>query len=409
MSSEQAFSIEAVRSRFPALGRVDDGLQVAYLDGPGGTQAPQEVIDAFTKTLGQGVSNLGGEFGASMDADQIVEEARSAMSDFFNCSPSEVAFGQNMTSLTFALSRAIAAQWAPGDTIVLTSLDHDANYTPWVRAAKERGVEVRVAEFDVESGALDPEAVGALLDETVRLVAVCAAANSIGTVVDIGAIVRLAHAVGAVVCVDAVHLGPHRSIDVQALDCDFLLVSSYKFFGPHSGVVYGKLDRLAEIDAYRIRPAPPDPPGKWETGTQSFESLAGVAAAVNYLAGLGGESGSRRERLVQAYEWIDVYEQSLIDRFLAGVAAVKGVRVYGSTTAATDRVATFALGSDRESVGELASRMIAAGLYVWSGDYYAVNVMDRFGLADSGGLVRVGFMHYNTAAEVDRVLEVLAT
>ncbi len=409
MSEESPFDVDSIRSQFPALDRAEDGVPVAYLDGPGGTQSPRQVIAAISQTLERGVSNQGGGFRASVDADRIVEEARSAMADFFNCSAAEVAFGQNMTSLTFALSRALSSAWGPGDAIVLTSLDHDANFTPWVLAARDNGVEVRIAEFDVASGELDPDAIGELLDDRVRLVAVCAAANSIGTVVDVATITEMAHAVGALVFVDAVHIGPHRAIDVQATGCDFLAASSYKFFGPHTGILYGRLDRLAETNAYKVRPAPSDPPGKWETGTQSFESLAGVTAAVDYLAGLGGDGkGSRRSQLVEGFAAVGGYEKTLADRFLDGAGRIDELKVYGSTSEAVDRVATFAIAMEGEAIAALTSRMISAGLYVWSGHYYAVNVMDRLGRTGSGGLIRVGFVHYNTATEVDRVLDVLA-
>jgi cysteine desulfurase family protein (TIGR01976 family) len=310
---------EAVRARFPALSRAEGGRLAAYLDGPGGTQVPQPVIDAMSGVLREGVSNLGGGFGASNSAETVTTQARQAMADMFNADPNEISFGQNMTSITFAISRALANTWKPGDAIVVTSLDHDANFTPWVRGATEAGVEVRIAEFDPATGELEPGAVGNLLDEKVRLVAVCAASNAIGTVVDVESVVGMAHQLGALVYLDAVHACPHRLLDVKALDCDFLVASAYKFFGPHTGVLYGKLDLLAALDVYKVRPAPSDPPGKMETGTQSFESMAGVTAAVDYLAGLAGDSGgSRRDRLEAAYSLISGHERSLSAQFLEG-------------------------------------------------------------------------------------------
>ncbi|MDP9494082.1 MAG: cysteine desulfurase-like protein, partial [Actinomycetota bacterium] len=345
----------------------------------------------------------------SDDADIISTEARRAMADMFNADPNEISFGQNMTSITFAVSRAMATTWKPGDAIVVTSLDHDANFTPWVRAATENGVEVRIAEFDPTIGELDPAAIGRLLDQKVRLVAVCVASNAIGTVVDVESIATMAHETGAVVYLDAVHAGPHRLLDVKAFDCDFLVASSYKFFGPHTGILYGKLDQLATLDVYKVRPAPSDPPGKMETGTQSFESMAGITAAVDYLAGLAGDSGSRRERLEQAYALISAHERSLSERFLEGVASIPGVRVYGVPGADRRRVATFAIGVDGHGAESVAAQLARSGLYVWSGHYYAVNVMDRLGVLDQGGLVRIGFVHYNTTGEVDRVLEALAS
>jgi cysteine desulfurase family protein (TIGR01976 family) len=400
---------EAVRARFPALSRAEGGRLAAYLDGPGGTQVPQPVIDAMSGVLREGVSNLGGGFGASNSAETVTTQARQAMADMFNADPNEISFGQNMTSITFAISRALANTWKPGDAIVVTSLDHDANFTPWVRGATEAGVEVRIAEFDPATGELEPGAVGNLLDEKVRLVAVCAASNAIGTVVDVESVVGMAHQLGALVYLDAVHACPHRLLDVKALDCDFLVASAYKFFGPHTGVLYGKLDLLAALDVYKVRPAPSDPPGKMETGTQSFESMAGVTAAVDYLAGLAGDSGgSRRDRLEAAYSLISGHERSLSAQFLEGVASKPGVRVYGVPTPDQRRVATFAIGVEGNGAEEVAAQMIGAGINVWSGHYYAVNVMDRLGVLDEGGLVRIGFVHYNTADEVDRALEALA-
>ena len=408
--SPAAFDVEAVRARFPALDRLEGSKRAAYLDGPGGTQAPQQVIDAMAGVLREGVSNVGGGFSSSDYADTITSEARRAMADMFNANPNEISFGQNMTSITFAVSRALATTWKAGDAVVVTSLDHDANFTPLVRAATEAGVELRIAEFDPATGELDPAAIGRLLDEKVRLVAVCVASNAIGTVVDVESVAAMAHESGALVYLDAVHAGPHRLLDVKAFECDFLVASSYKFFGPHTGILYGKLDRLAALDVYKVRPAPSDPPGKLETGTQSFESLAGVTAAVDYLAGLAGEmAGSRRERLEQAYSLINDYERALSERFLEGVGSILGIRVYGVPTADQRRVATFAIGVEGHGSEAVAAHLARAGLYVWSGHYYAVNAMDRLGVLDEGGLVRIGFVHYNTTAEVDRALEALAS
>lgn len=398
-----------LRSRFPALSRSEDGRPVAYLDGPGGTQVPDTVIEAMSAVLRDGVSNLGGGFDASEDAETITSEARRAMADMFNADSSEVSFGQNMTSITLAVSRALASSWAPGDAVVVTSLDHDANYTPWVRAARDAGAEIRVAEFDTSSGELDPESVARLLDDRVRLVAVCVASNAIGTVVDVAAVAAAAHEAGAQVYLDAVHAGPHRLLDVRAFDCDFLVASAYKFFGPHTGILYGKLDRLAELDFYKVRPAPSDPPGKLETGTQSFESMAGVTAAIDYLASLGGKpADTRRTRLEAAYSLIAEHETALSERFLAGLASIPEITVHGAQRAGPKRVATFAISIDGHRAGEVAANLGRSGIYVWSGHYYAVNAIERLGVADAGGLVRIGFVHYNTMEEVDRVLEALA-
>ena len=407
-SPSPMLSVEEVRSRFPALHRRENGREVAYLDGPGGTQMPRVAIEAMASVLENGISNLGGGFGASIAADEVTASGRQAMADFLNADQGEIVFGQNMTSLTFALSRALAGTWNTGDAIIVTSLDHDANYTPWVRAAEEHGVEVRLADFDPATGLLDPATIIDLLDDRVRLVAVCLASNSLGTLVDISPISTAAHEAGALVFVDAVHAGPHRSIDVEELGCDFLAVSAYKFFGPHIGVLYGRIDHLAALGAYKVRPAPSDPPGKWETGTQSFESIAAVTAAVDYIAGLGGNGDTRRASLLRAYESISIHETGLSRRFLTGIDELDKVQVYGVPEAGDRRVSTFAIGVDGYHPGEVAQRLLANGLYVWSGHYYAVNVMSGLGVLDEGGLVRIGFVHYNTSQEVDRALETLA-
>jgi cysteine desulfurase family protein (TIGR01976 family) len=360
------------------------------------------VVEAMATTQEMGVSNLGGGFGPSDNAERITEEARKAMSRFFNCKPEEVVFGQNMTSLTFATSRAIARTWESGDSVVLTSLDHDANFTPWDMAADDSGVYVRVAEFDPATGVLDPGAVVDIIDDSTRLVAVCLASNALGTVVDVATIAAAAHEVGALVYVDAVHAGPHRRIDVTALDCDFLAASAYKFFGPHTGALFGKIEHLSGLSAYKVRPAPSDPPAKWETGTQSFESMAGVTAAVEYLESIG--SGT----VDSAFEVIDGYEQMLGRRFVDGITETSGVRLYGIPEMGESRVATFAIAVEGQHPVQVAAHMASQGIYVWAGHYYAVNVMDRLGLLEDG-LVRIGFCHYNTIEEVDRALEALRT
>ncbi|HWB88244.1 MAG TPA: cysteine desulfurase-like protein [Acidimicrobiia bacterium] len=403
----EVLDVEDVRSRFPALERTEQGRPVAYLDGPGGTQVPETVIEAMASTLRRGVSNLGGGFGASDEAVRITNESRQAIADLFNGDPTGVVFGQNMTSLTFAVSRALAATWSEGDSVVLTGLDHDANFTPWQRVAAERGIEVRVAEPDRETGELAPDAVTRLLDETVRLVAVPFASNALGNVVDVAAICAAARETGAISYVDAVHAGPHRLIDVAAVGADFVAASSYKFFGPHIGVLHGLPEHLATMDAYKVRPAPSDPPGKWETGTQSFESLAGVTAAVGHIASLG--TGEGRSAIESGMARIGDHERELGRRFLEGIAGMRHVRLYGVPEMNEHRVATFAVAVDGMHPDHVAAVMAERGVYVWSGHYYAVNLMDRLGLLDGGGLVRIGFVHYNTAEEVDRVLEVLGS
>ena len=390
-----SYDVDEIRSRFPALSRVEHGQTVAYLDGPGGTQVPESVIEAMAEPLRRGLSNIGGGYGASDDAIEITAAARSSVGRMFHASPETISFGQNMTSLTFALSRAVANTWSEGDSIVLTSLDHDANFTPWARAAAEKGAEVRVADFHPDSGILEPETVIDHIDDTTRLVAVALAANSIGTVVDVAPICEAATASGAWSFIDAVHAGPHGLIDVASIDCDFLAASAYKFFGPHTGILYGRSGLMASLDAYKVRPAPSDPPGKWETGTQSFESLAGITAAIEHLEWVGWEA-------------IHEHEMRLGERFLEGIEGLDHVRLYGVPEMNQHRVSTFAIAVAGHQPEAVARMMIEKGVYVWSGHYYAVGAMRRLGVLDEGGLVRIGFTHYNTEEEVDRVLEVLA-
>lgn len=399
-----------LRAQFPALQQQVAGATAVYLDGPGGTQSPQQVIDSISEALTLGISNHGGPFLTSARSDAITDEARTAIADLYNArNPEEIVFGQNMTSLTFAISRAIARGWQPGDEIVVTRLDHDANISPWLLAAQDKGVTVHWLDLNPANCTLKLETLPDLLNDKTRLVAITFASNAVGTITDVQRAVQMAHQVGALAYVDAVHYAPHGLIDVQELDCDFLVASVYKFFGGHVGALYGKYALLDSLQAYKVRPAPAKPAGKWETGTQSFESLAGVTAAVNYLVSIGGTAGSRRERLVQAMARIKEYEMGLSERFLRGATAVPGLKVYGITDieSLAQRTPTFAVSLAGYTPEEVATRLGEQGIFVWHGDYYAVAVMERLGVQDKGGLVRIGFVHYNTAAEVDRVLAAL--
>jgi cysteine desulfurase family protein (TIGR01976 family) len=396
-----------VRKQFPALRRRVAGQPAVYLDGPAGTQVPDAVIEAMSRVLGRGISNTGGDFAASIEAADLVDSARLAVADFVNAARAEeIVFGQNMTSLTFAAARAIAKTWAPGDEIVVTHLDHDANVSPWVIEAEARGVVVRYADFDPVDGCTLPvEAVADQVGERTRLVAVTLASNAVGTIVDVGAIAAAARSVGALSYVDAVHYAPHGPVDVQQIGCDFLVASAYKFFGPHTGVMYGRHAVLAELDAPRIRLSPDDPPEKWETGTQSFESLAGVSAAIDYLAGLS-EGSDRRSALRATMTEIRRYERSLSDRFLDGLAGIRGVTLFGLPTP-DGRTPTFSVDISGMTPGDAAARLGSRGIFVWSGHNYAVGVMDRLDRLDKGGLLRIGFTHYTLAEEVDVILEAL--
>jgi cysteine desulfurase family protein (TIGR01976 family) len=392
----------SIRAGFPALARTLDGRPVAYLDGPGGTQVHESVIQAMSDFMARGGSNLGGSFVTSLETDAVVSAARSAVADLFGAQSNEIVFGQNMTSLTYAMSRALARTWNPGDNIVLTRLDHDANVSPWMQAAADAGVEVRFVDFDPEVGCdLDLATLDAALDSRTRLVAFTHASNAVGTITPVAEIVERAHSVGALTCVDAVHYAPHGLIDVVATGTDVLVASAYKWFGPHTGCLYGRADLLNDLVPYKLRPAPASSPDKWETGTQSFESLAGVTAAVDYIASLG-DGPTRREQVASAYKAIDEHDRVLTDRFLAGIDAMPSITLYGRQEA-TGRTPTFAIDVEGVPSAVVADSLGANGCFVWSGDYYAYEVMHRLGKAP-GGLVRIGFVHYNTEEEVDRVL-----
>ncbi len=401
-----SYDVARIRRQFPALSRQQDGRDVAWLDGPAGTQVPSSVIEATATLLHEGVSNHGGYFAASRHGEALTAAARSAVADLLNASPDEVVFGQNMTSLTFATSRAIGRDWRAGDRIVVTTLDHDANVTPWTEAARDAGAEVVSVEFDSATGLLDPDAVIEAMDERTRLVAITAASNALGSVTDLAPIIAAAHGIGALTFVDAVHFSAHRLSNVALLQPDFLVASAYKFFGPHTGILYGRREHLEGFAPFKVRPAPDSAPDRWETGTQSFESLVGVTAAVEHLASLG-EGADRRSRLESAFTAIRTHEEGLSTRFLSGIAEMPSVRLYGPSEVGEQRVSTFALDVVGVSPEAVAAEMGRRGIYVWDGHYYAIGVMEQLGLMDRGGLVRIGFVHYSTTSEVDRALEAL--
>ncbi len=401
------FDVEAVRRGFPALSRTVGDRPVAYLDGPGGTQVPATVIEAMAGLLRRGASNVHGPFASSVESEQTVAAARRAMADLLGCRPHEVVFGPNMTTLTFAMSRAVARTWRSGDNIVLTRLDHDANVSPWMLAARDVGVEVRFVGFDLETTRLDLAELSGNVDARTRLIAVTHASNALGTVVDVAAVTEIGHRVGALVFVDAVHAAPHRRIDVTAIGCDLLAVSPYKFFGPHAGCLFGRAELLAELPTYKVRPAPDEPPDRWETGTGSFEAMAGVAAAVDHLASLG-TGDDRRSRLDDAFVRTARHEEDLAVRFVEGIASIDAVTCYGVPEPdMAARTPTFAIDVAGVAPGRVAELLGVEGIFVWAGDYYAVEVMRWLGRADDG-LVRIGFVNYTTREEVDRVVAALA-
>jgi cysteine desulfurase family protein (TIGR01976 family) len=407
------FDFASLRQQFPGLQQQRDGRTPIFLDGPAGTQVPQLVIDAMVQYLTTCNANHGGVFATSRDSDVIVDAAHQAMADLLNApSPEEIVFGQNMTSLTFSLSRAIAVVLEPGDEVMVTRLDHDANVTPWVLAAQDAGAIVRFIDIHPEDCTLDLDSFRAQLSVRTQLVAVGLASNGMGTINDVATIAREAREAGAWVFADAVHYAPHGPIDVQALGVDFLACSAYKFFGPHVGVLWGRRELLDELPAYKVRPSPDTVPGRWMTGTQNHEGLAGVAAAGDYLDALGGqlaEEGDCREQLRTAMTAIRAHEQTLSRRLLAGLAERPRFRVWGVTdlTRLDERVPTVAITARDVEPQALAEYLGSRQIYVWSGNMYALEVSERLGLESAGGFVRLGMVHYNTPDEVDRVLQAL--
>lgn len=399
-----------VRAQFPALAQEVNGHHAIFFDGPGGTQVPQRVIDAMSDYLARSNANTHGAFATSRRSDELIASAHAAVADLLGCAADEVVFGPNMTTLTFALSRAIGRDLQPGDEIVVTRLDHDANVAPWV-ALEERGAVIRFVDINAEDCTLDMAGLKNLINARTRLIAVGYASNAVGTINDVTEIVRQAHAVGALAFIDAVHYAPHGPIDVRALDCDFLACSPYKFFGPHTGALYGKREHLTRLRAYKVRPAPDDPPDRWETGTQNHEGLAGVAAAIDYLAELGWQAtptvATRRAALLAAFDVIRPYERSLAERLIAGLLSIPGLTFYGIRDPArfACRVPTSAIRITGHSPRELAESLGERGIFTWDGNYYALNLTERLGVESSGGMLRIGLVHYNTAEEVDYLLD----
>jgi cysteine desulfurase family protein (TIGR01976 family) len=402
-----AFDIDAVRRQFPALQR-----PAIFLDNPGGTQVPQVVVDRVRDYLTTTNANRGGAFATSRASDELLERSRQAMAQFLGAGrPEEILFGPNMTSLTFDISRSLAREFLPGDEIVVTRLDHDANIAPWLFLAEDRGCLVRWLDFDPADGRLRLPELEALLGPRTRLVAVGYASNALGTVNPVAEIARRAHAVGALCYVDAVQASPHLAIDVTALDCDFLAISTYKVFGPHLGALFGRHGILERLRAYKVRPASDRPPGKFETGTQLHENIAGALGALEYLAGLagGGPSTDLGPALRAAMAAIGAYESGLTRHLLEGLKSVPGLRLVGVSDPArlNERVPTVSFTMGTRSPREVAEALGRDGIYVWDGDFYAPSVTERLGLAGSGGLIRVGLVHYNTLAEIDRLIEAL--
>ena len=401
-----------VRSQFPALNQTVNGHPAAFLDGPGGTQVPQRVIDAISDYLRRNNANTCGAYQTSRNTDAMIAGARSAMADFLGCDADEVVFGFNMTSLTYAMSRAIGRELEPGDEIVLTYLDHDANFSPW-RALEERGVNLRVVEVNKADCTLDMTDLARKINTHTKLVAVGYASNAVGTINNVREVVRLAKSVGALSYIDAVHYAPHGPIDVHALDCDFLVCSTYKFFGPHMGVLYGKRDHLTRLHPYKVRANTNKIPNCWEWGTLNHECIAGITACVDYLADLGRRANpsaeNRRAAILSAYELIHQHERSLLEKLIAGLPTLPGARIYGITDPKRfdDRCPTVAVRIDGHTPLELADKLGDRGFFTWDGNYYAINLSEQLDVEKDGGFLRIGLAHYNTPEEVDRLLAAL--
>ncbi|MBI2330874.1 MAG: cysteine desulfurase-like protein [Chloroflexi bacterium] len=411
-------NLDLIRQQFPSLNH-----PTIFFDNPGGTQVAKQSIDRITKYLIENNANHGGVFATSIASDEVLDEAHHAMADFYNApSAEEIVFGNNMTTITLHISRSISRDWKEGDEIVLTRLDHDANVTPWVLAAQDKGVKINWVDFDVEDGTLKLDDLQKALERKPKLVAVGYASNSLGTLNPIEKITKMAHDAGALVYVDAVQYAVHGAIDVQKIGCDFLVSSSYKYFGPHAGILYGKHELLEKLFAYKVRPATNELPGKFETGTQNHEGIAGILGAIEYFEWLGKEFGGeytselskqgysgRRLSLKQAMSAIHAYEFELSRALLSALEAVPGLRIFGNADPRRfdERIATFSFRIRDMHPHTVAEKLAAENIYVWDGNYYAINVTERLGLEDKGGMVRVGPVHYNTVNEVEKLGEAL--
>jgi cysteine desulfurase family protein (TIGR01976 family) len=431
-----ALDLTTIRAQFPSLTQTVNGHPAAFLDGPGGTQVPQRVIEAISNYLRCDNANTGGAYPTSHRTDAMIAEARSAMADFLHCAADEVAFGPNMSTLTYAMSRAIGRELKPGDEIVVTRLDHDANVSPWLQMAADRGVTVRWAEIHNEDCTLDLVDLAAKINSKTKLVAVGYASNAVGTINPVKEIVQLAHRAGALAYIDAVHYAPHGLIDVAALDCDFLVCSTYKFFGPHMGVLFGKREHLTRLRPYKVRPNTNAIPNCWEWGTLNHECIAGITACVDYIADLGRnnnhvgtaalgrpssearpvatamhgvtetEVNERRAAIEAAYQAIHEHERGLLDRIMTGLKKIPNLKIYGITDPARfdQRCTTLAVRIEGHTPLELATQLGDRGFFTWDGNYYALNLTEHLDVEKSGGFLRIGLVHYNTVDEVDGLL-----
>jgi cysteine desulfurase family protein (TIGR01976 family) len=407
-----SLDLASVRSQFPSLAQTVNGHAAVFFDGPGGTQVPRRVINAISNYLEQTNANTGGAYATSRATDAMIAGARVAMADFLGSAPDEVVFGPNMTSLTFAISRSIGRELDPGDEIVLTRLDHDANFSPW-RALAERGVTIRIAEIRDEDCTLDMDDLIRKITGRTKLVAVGYASNAVGSINDVKEITRLAHAAGAIVYIDAVHYAPHGPIDVRALDCDFLVCSAYKFFGPHMGVLYGKRAHLMRLLPYKVAASSNSIPNRWEWGTLNHECIAGITACVDYLADHGRRIdptlSDRRAALLTAWSAIQKHERILTEKLISGLLQIPGLKLFGISDPQRfdHRCPTVAVRMAGHTPLQLATELGQRGFFTWDGNYYALNLTEHLDVEKDGGFLRIGLAHYNTVEEVERFLVAL--
>ncbi|MGB7147816.1 MAG: cysteine desulfurase-like protein [Terriglobales bacterium] len=411
-SSLAALDLAWVRAQFPALAQSVTQQPAVFFDGPGGTQVSQRVIDAIADYLSRNNANTGGAYLTSRNTDRMIAEARSAMGDFLNCDADEIVFGPNMTTLTYGMSRALGRDLGPGDEIVLTLLDHDANFSPW-KALEEKGVTIRTVRFNEEDCTLDMRDLASKIGERTKIVAVGYASNAVGTINNVAEVVQLARQVEALSYIDAVHYAPHGAIDVRALDCDFLVCSTYKFFGPHMGVLYGKREHLKRLQPYKVRPNTDNIPNCWEWGTLNHECIAGIKGCVDYWEEIGRrarpEVTTRRTAILAAHEAIHQHEREMTERMIAGLLAIPGLKLYGISDPQRfdNRCATFVVRIEGHTPLELATKLGERGFFAWDGNYYALNLTEQLDVERLGGFLRIGLVHYNTMEEVERLLGTL--
>ncbi len=405
------YPIGKIRSAFPALSRVVGNESAIFFDGPGGSQVPKSVADAVSKYLLHQNANTGMSFATSVETDNVISESLQACADFLGCNDyREIVFGQNMTSLNIQLASALSRTWKPGDEIVVTEMDHDGNVRPWVLAAEWSGAVVRKIEVDPEDCTLDEKSIQSEINERTVLVAVGAASNLSGTINDVKKIVDISHAFGAEVVVDAVHYAPHGLIDVNDLGCDYLLCSPYKFFGPHQGILWGRAERMAELPVAKLRVSSEEIPFRWMTGTQSHEGMAGTQAAIDHIAWIGKEASGRddlprREALVEAYDAIEAHERRLCSRIIEGLMGIEGIKIWGITEKdeLINRAPTISFTHPKMTATEIGGALAERGIFVWSGNFYALELTEALGL-EPEGVLRAGVLHYNTIEEVERFI-----